>query len=99
MMRLEAGGTVVGLFPDCEFQEGELQMQSGDVLVAYTDGISEAMNDRDEEFDEEQLIQALREHKARTAADLISELLERVDGFTEGARQHDDMTLVVVRVQ
>lgn len=99
MMRLETGGTVVGLFPDCEFQEGKLQMQSGDVLVAYTDGISEAMNDRDEEFDEEQLILALREHKARTAADLISELLERVDGFTKGARQNDDMTLVVVRVQ
>lgn len=99
VMRLEAGGTVVGLFPNCEFQEGKLQMQSGDVLVAYTDGISEAMNDRDEEFDEEQLIQALREHRARTAADLISELLERVDGFTKGARQNDDMTLVVVRVQ
>ncbi len=99
VIRLEAGGTVVGLFPDCEFQEGQLQMQSGDVLVAYTDGVSEAMNDQDEEFDEQQLVQALREHKARTAADLISELLERVDAFTKGARQHDDMTLVVVRVK
>ncbi len=99
VMRLEAGGTVVGLFPDCEFDEGQLQLQTGDVLVAYTDGVSEAMNDRDEEFEEEQLIQALREHKARTAADLIAELLERVDAFTRGARQHDDMTLVVVRVQ
>ncbi len=99
VMRLEVGGTVVGLFPDCEFQEGKLQMQSGDVLVAYTDGISEAMNNQDEEFDDEQLVHALREHKARTAADLISELLERVDGFTKGARQNDDMTLVVVRVQ
>ncbi|MBV8864019.1 MAG: PP2C family protein-serine/threonine phosphatase, partial [Acidobacteriaceae bacterium] len=99
VMRLEAGGTVLGLFPDCEFQEGRLQLQTGDVLVAYTDGISEAMNNQDEEFDEEQLIQALREHKARTAADLISELLERVDAFTNGVRQQDDMTLVAVRVQ
>lgn len=99
VLRLQEGGTVVGLFPECTFSEGRLDLLSGDVFVAYTDGISEAMNNRDEEFDEEQLIRALREHRARTAADLITEILERVDGFTAGARQHDDMTLVVVRVK
>ncbi len=99
VLRLQEGGTVVGLFPAFAFQEGQLALQPGDILVAFTDGISEAMNKRDEEFDEERLIQALSQHKARTAADLISEILERVDAFTSGARQHDDMTLIVVRVQ
>lgn len=90
---------VVGLLPDCSFTEGRLTLETGDMLVAYTDGISEAMNSREEEFDELQLIDAIREHKARTAADMLSEILERVDAFTAGARQLDDMTLVVVRVR
>ena len=99
VQRLEEGGMVVGLLPDCSFTEGRLTLETGDMLVAYTDGISEAMNSREEEFDELQLIDAIREHKARTAADMLSEILERVDAFTAGARQHDDMTLVVVRVR
>ncbi|HEY7212412.1 MAG TPA: SpoIIE family protein phosphatase [Bryobacteraceae bacterium] len=99
IIRLSEGGMVIGLFPDCEFYEGRVALERGDVFLAFTDGISEAMNSADDEFGEERLMHALREHKARTAADLISELLDCVDRFTVGARQHDDMTLVAVRVQ
>ena len=99
VVRLDEGGTVIGLFPDFPYREASVALHSGDILVAFTDGISEAMNKREDEFGEEQLITGVREAKARTAADLISELLVSVDGFTAGARQHDDMTLVVVRVQ
>ncbi len=99
IFRLNDGGTVIGLFPCCTFDEGQLVLKSGDIFIAFTDGISEAMNQRDEEFDESRLLQAIQAENARSAADLISELLEQVDGFTAGARQHDDMTLVVVRVQ
>lgn len=69
VQRLEEGGMVVGLLPDCSFAEGRLTLEIGDMLVAYTDGISEAMNSREEEFDDVQLIDAIRGHKARTAAD------------------------------
>jgi len=89
----------VGLFPDCLFDEGRIPLEPGDILVAYTDGVSEAMNQLDEEFDDAQIIDAVAKRRSRTAADLISEILERVDRFTAGARQHDDMTLVVLRVQ
>ncbi|MDQ2711983.1 MAG: SpoIIE family protein phosphatase [Acidobacteriota bacterium] len=99
VFRLTEGGTVIGLFPEFPFHQAEIPLESGDLLLAFTDGISEAMNNEDEEFDESRLIQTLRELKARTAADLISGILERVDRFTSGARQHDDMTLVVVRVK
>jgi len=98
-VRLTDGGTVVGLFPDCLFDEGRIPLEPGDILVAYTDGVSEAMNQLDEEFDDAQIIDAVAKRRSRTAADLISEILERVDRFTAGARQHDDMTLVVLRVQ
>ncbi len=60
ILRLEEGGTVLGLFPDFPYTEAQIQLESGDILVAFTDGISEAMNSAEEEFDEERLIEAIR---------------------------------------
>lgn len=99
IVRLETGGTVIGLFPDFPYQEAPLELQRGDILVAFTDGISEAMTAADDEYGEERLIATLRECSSRGAADMISFILERVDAFTSGAPQHDDMTLVILRVQ
>jgi sigma-B regulation protein RsbU (phosphoserine phosphatase) len=97
-VRLEEGGTVVGLFPDFPFAEATVQLEKGDVVVAYTDGISEAMTASDEEYGEERLIEALRRCQARSAADISSYVLGDVDTFTAGAKQNDDMTLVILRV-
>ncbi len=99
IIRLDEGGMVIGLFAEAAYQEAQMMLKPGDVLVAFTDGISEAMNNADEEWDEERLIATIRDCDTRCAADMISYILERVDTFTAGARQHDDMTLVVVRVQ
>ncbi len=97
-LRLDEGGTVIGLFPDFPYKEGQIELQSGDILVAYTDGVSEAMNHAEEEFDEERLIETIRTCPARSAATISSHILEKVDTFTAGADQHDDMTLVIVRL-
>jgi sigma-B regulation protein RsbU (phosphoserine phosphatase) len=97
-LRLEEGGTVIGLFPNSPFKEAEIEMQSGDILVAFTDGISEAMNHADEEFDEERLMDAIRQCPDRSAAGVSSYILEHVDAFTAGADQNDDMTIVIVRL-
>lgn len=99
LLRLEVGGTVVGLFPEFPYQEAELKLEAGDLFVCFTDGISEAMDTKDEEFGEERLIETLRRCQARSAAETIACVLDQVDAFTAGASQHDDMTLVVVRVQ
>ncbi len=98
-IRLEDGGTVVGLFPEFPFVEGRVQLMKGDVVVAFTDGISEAMNSLEEEYGEHRLTAVLPMMKAWSAADMITHILAKVDGFTAGAKQHDDMTLVVMRVQ
>jgi sigma-B regulation protein RsbU (phosphoserine phosphatase) len=98
-IRLEDGGTVVGLFPEFPFVEGQIQLAKGDVVVAFTDGISEAMNSFEEEYGEDRLTAVLPLMNAWSAADMITHILTKVDGFTAGAKQHDDMTLVVVRVQ
>jgi sigma-B regulation protein RsbU (phosphoserine phosphatase) len=97
-LRLEEGGTVIGMFPASPYKEAEIELHAGDVLVAFTDGISEAMNHSEEEFDEERLIEAIRHCPDRSAANISSHILEKVDAFTAGADQHDDMTIVVVRL-
>jgi phosphoserine phosphatase RsbU/P len=98
ILRLEEGGTVIGLFPETPYKEASVQLQKGDVIVGFTDGISEAMDAKEEEWDEPRLIDCLGQCFSRNAADIIGQILDCVDGFTAGAAQHDDMTLVVVRV-
>jgi sigma-B regulation protein RsbU (phosphoserine phosphatase) len=99
IVRLTEGGTVIGLFPQACYEETQITLHPGEVMVAFTDGVSEAMNNAEEEWDEERLIESIRTCNSRSAADVITYLLERVDEFAAGARQHDDMTLVVLRVQ
>ncbi len=97
--RLEEGGVVLGLFPQAPYVESQIQLQPGDILVGFTDGISEAMTAIEEEFGEERLLETIRLCESRSAADMISCILDYVDAFTGAAAQHDDMTLLVVRVQ
>lgn len=99
ILRLDAGGTVLGLFPEIAYQEDCVRLRKGDILVGFTDGISEAMNTQDEEWDEDKLIQAVCECHALNATETIRHILSRVDAFTQGARQHDDMTLMVIKVR
>jgi sigma-B regulation protein RsbU (phosphoserine phosphatase) len=74
-------------------------LECGDVFVAFTDGISEAMNDADDEWGEERFIEAVRAmREAATAKMLLDHLQQSADAFVAGAPQHDDMTLIVARV-
>jgi sigma-B regulation protein RsbU (phosphoserine phosphatase) len=99
VLRLEEGGPVVGLLGPAQYSQGLVTLQPGDTMVLFTDGISEAMNDMDEEFDEERLIPAVRSGAGMNAADLIDHIIRECDAFVAGAPQHDDMTLVVVKVE
>lgn len=99
--RLDVGGMVVGLIEQVPFAEGEVLLQPGDLLLGYTDGISEARNAADDEWGEAALIAALttaRRHAAPTAAELIDELFAQCDRFVAGAPQHDDMTIILLQL-
>jgi sigma-B regulation protein RsbU (phosphoserine phosphatase) len=97
VLRLEEGGPVVGLFKVAPYKEASVTLQAGDILVLYTDGISEAMNAADEEWEEERLIAAVRDCMRLGPKEMIGSLLRAADAFVAGAPQHDDMTLVVVK--
>jgi sigma-B regulation protein RsbU (phosphoserine phosphatase) len=98
VIRLQADGPVVGLLPTAPYTEQKIQLQPGDALVLYTDGISEAMNNSDEEWGEERMIAAAQSANDKTACALLETIFAAADGFTAGAPQHDDMTLLVLKL-
>ncbi len=97
--QLSVGGTVVGMFPEMEYEEATLELYPGDVLLVFTDGVPEAHNPEDEEFGEERL-QALLRQTAHLPADEIS---ARIAGETKNwirdAEQYDDLTFIVMKVR
>lgn len=98
IIRLEEGGAVVGLLPNFPYTQAAVPLEIGDVLVAFTDGISEAMNPEDEEWGEDELLNAAKACDGLSAAETILRLVDGADRFASGAKQHDDMTVMVVRV-
>ncbi len=98
VMRLETGGPVIGLMEGWEYSQGSVELEPGDLFVAYTDGISESMNAADEEWGEERMKNAVLTSPSVGARALIDHMMASADEFVAGAPQHDDMTLIVVRV-
>jgi sigma-B regulation protein RsbU (phosphoserine phosphatase) len=98
LTRLEAGGAVVGLLRNFPYSQASVTMERGDTLVAFTDGISEAMNPQEEEWGEESLIEVVKSCEGLMASDMLSRLVDGADRFAAGAKQHDDMTLLIMRV-
>jgi len=95
---LDTGGPVVGLFRAARYEQGEIQLLPRDLLILYTDGVSEAENPAQDEWGEQALIEAARSSSALPPSEMITHILEATDAFAAGAPQHDDMTLVVARV-
>jgi serine phosphatase RsbU (regulator of sigma subunit)/catechol 2,3-dioxygenase-like lactoylglutathione lyase family enzyme len=94
--RLDATGTVLGLFENWDCEMGERTIYSGDTLALYTDGITEAFNHADEEFGEERLVEALRRNRERSSAELLDAVVEEVRRFSP-QEQRDDITMIVAK--
>jgi sigma-B regulation protein RsbU (phosphoserine phosphatase) len=97
VIRLDVGGPVVGLIPGCTYQQGCVTLESQDVLVAFTDGVSEAMNIDMDEWGEDQLMATAQPSRSLAPRRLIEHIIQQADAFVAGAPQHDDMTVIVVR--
>jgi sigma-B regulation protein RsbU (phosphoserine phosphatase) len=94
--RLSSGGPVLGLFPAASFDEEEVVLRSGDILVAYTDGVTEAMNSNQEEFSEDRLRTAVTDSTG-AAKEILETIVARVAHWSEGTSQHDDITVIVLK--
>jgi sigma-B regulation protein RsbU (phosphoserine phosphatase) len=97
--KLDKGGPVVGMFDYCQYEQETIQLESGDIIVAYTDGVTEALSEDGEEFGEERLQEVLTAAAHLTASELRDSVVKRVQAWCAGAPQHDDLTFIIAKVK
>lgn len=96
---LKTRGVGLGLKRNSSYEQAEVVLESGDCLVLYTDGVTEARNDCDAEFGEDGLLAAVRVQAQGSAASILDALIASTSHFVNGAPQFDDLTLIVARVR
>jgi sigma-B regulation protein RsbU (phosphoserine phosphatase) len=94
--RLTGGGVPLGLFADAAYELQKVRLQPGDMLLCYTDGVTEAMSPEQEEFGEDRLLEAVRACAGAAAEDVVDAVRAALDEHTRGAAQHDDVTLLAL---
>jgi serine phosphatase RsbU (regulator of sigma subunit)/pSer/pThr/pTyr-binding forkhead associated (FHA) protein len=95
--RLEIGGTVLGLFEHAVFEEETITLQPGDFIVAFSDGVTEALNPRGEEFTDDRLLASITARGDGAPKEILDGLLQDLRAFCQDATQNDDLTIVMVR--
>jgi serine phosphatase RsbU (regulator of sigma subunit) len=95
--RLETGGMVLGVFENAQFDEETMALQPGDIVVAFSDGVTEALNPAGDEFTDDRLLASVRAHRGKSPQALVEGLLADVRAFCGDATQSDDLTIVLVR--
>jgi len=85
---------MIGAIDDLHFDAGSLQMEKGDMLVMYTDGVNEAVNNAFEEYGDDRLLDTLRQLAGKNCRETIDGLLDSVKTFVDGAPQSDDITIL-----
>jgi sigma-B regulation protein RsbU (phosphoserine phosphatase) len=96
---LSPTGPGVGLSLRSTYRHADILLAPGDTLLAFTDGISEAMNAANEEYGDQRLQQALRNSHRLAPEAILQHIVSTVEQFASGAPQHDDMTMVVFKVE
>ena len=91
---LEAKGIALGVLENISLEERELQLESNDTVILYTDGVTEAINGEEEQFGQDRLIETIRRNLYLPVCDLINRIEEEVATFSQGQPQFDDFTLV-----
>jgi sigma-B regulation protein RsbU (phosphoserine phosphatase) len=98
MEELTIGGAVVGMLPGMSYEEATVDLCSGDVLLAYTDGVTEAHNPDNVEFGEDRLKTLLRGVAHLSAEEIRARIEQELKDWIKDAEQYDDLTFVVMKV-
>jgi len=97
VVRLTSGGLILGVLPETEFAEENLPIKKGDLILMYSDGLTESMNLKEEQFGEQRLERFLGKHHKESCKKIQENLEAELKEFCAGAPQHDDLTLVLIR--
>jgi serine phosphatase RsbU (regulator of sigma subunit) len=95
--RLDKGGLPIGMMQGVVYQEASVGFERGDVLVIYSDGITESINEREEEFDEDRLIEVVKNNLGRSASGIRDRIDEALSRFVGTTAPVDDMTLMIIK--
>ena len=95
---LNVGGIPLGLFPDSTYEEMSLPLQTGDVLVFYSDGVIEMRNGEGEEFGLKRLAETVRINHEKAPDEIVKSVSAALKEFIGRVRPHDDRTMVVVKM-
>jgi sigma-B regulation protein RsbU (phosphoserine phosphatase) len=95
---LSSGGTVLGLLPQVSYEETTVDLRPGDVLVAFTDGVTEALDPNEEEFGEDRLKALLRQLVHLPAHEMSARISQELRNWIKDAAQYDDLTFIVMKV-
>jgi serine phosphatase RsbU (regulator of sigma subunit) len=87
----------LGILDEAQYEETQLRLESGDRIILYTDGVVEAMNEKEELFGFDRLLEVVKNSQATTAETLLEEIKGKVNEFADGAAQHDDITIIVIQ--
>jgi serine phosphatase RsbU (regulator of sigma subunit) len=99
LSRLDKGGLILGAFSEATYEQETLQLEPGDVLAAFSDGVTEAFNEDGDLFGDDRLTSCLVESRELAPAALIEQLFGTIDRFRGGADQNDDISALVVRYE
>jgi sigma-B regulation protein RsbU (phosphoserine phosphatase) len=96
---LKADGIALGVLQDIQLEEQKIQLDKGDILVLYTDGVTETVDRNDQEFGEARLTGLVQANSHLSASELVDLIKNEVIRFSEGQPQFDDITLLVLKVR
>jgi sigma-B regulation protein RsbU (phosphoserine phosphatase) len=98
VLRLDRGGMILGVLPETEYEEGRINLEGGDMLLFFTDGLTEAESPDGEPFGEDRLIEAARSSIGLSCRDIVQRIHKSISGFSDG-RLIDDFTLIAMKVE
>jgi sigma-B regulation protein RsbU (phosphoserine phosphatase) len=99
ILRLDAGGPVLGMLAAARYESGQIRVEAGDLLVVYSDGIVEASDAHDQEFGEERLIAEIGRNWRKPPAEICESILASTNDFLGSEAPQDDQTLLIVRLE
>jgi len=98
LIETEGDAFPLGIVEFAEYEETKLQLESGDLLIFYTDGVVEAMNKKEDMYGFERFLEVIKENRGRKAEEFLQHLIDDINSFVGKAEQHDDLTIVVIMV-
>jgi serine phosphatase RsbU (regulator of sigma subunit) len=98
LLETEGDAFPLGIIEDADYQETEVRLSSGDTVIFYTDGVVEAMNKKEKMYGFDRFLEVIKENKGNDADTFLEKLIDDINSFVGKAEQHDDLTIVVIKV-